>query len=239
MATTHVSPVFNPSKSECSAQATQATQASLAPLASQNEFYAFASMVLAGLPFPPLPVMVQQGEDGEYAIASSFDLLQQAIVAQQVAQQAGHVIAGNCAADVVASKTAILQQLLHDMTAHVQDALENEKLHQDAFVEKAYDIYCSAFRAYLLKNYPVCSQDLRFYPMADVSKTHTLIDHARSHLQASFIMSGCGDSAAGGAPVPSPVLSRVLSPFDGLVGTAGPSYADVIRFYAHDLGSLT
>ncbi len=41
-------------------------------------------MVVASLPFPPLPVLVLQGEDGEYGMASSFDLLQQAIVVQQL-----------------------------------------------------------------------------------------------------------------------------------------------------------
>ena len=61
---------------------------------SHNELHAFASMVMAGLPFPPLPVMVRQG-DGEYAIASSFDLLQQAIVAQQVALMIGTKHASN------------------------------------------------------------------------------------------------------------------------------------------------
>jgi hypothetical protein len=51
-------------------------------LQSQHELSAFASMVVASLPFPPLPVLVLQGEDGEYGVASSFDLLQQAIVVQ-------------------------------------------------------------------------------------------------------------------------------------------------------------
>ena len=50
---------------------------------SQYEAYAFASMIMAGLPFPPLPVVVNCGEDMEDGMASSFDLTQQAIMADQ------------------------------------------------------------------------------------------------------------------------------------------------------------
>lgn len=198
----------------------------LASLASQNDFHAFASMVLAGLPFPPLPVMVRQGEDGEYAIASSFDLLQQAIVAQQVALQSGTntrtTSTAKTAAEVVEAKTAMLMGLQQDMAAHVQDMQTARETTGDAFLEKAYDIYCCAFRAYLLDNYPVCTRDLRFYPMQDVPKNHTLMEQARSHLRGSFIMSAAG-------------YANVVSPFDG---TPAPSYAAVVRFYALDLGSL-
>ena len=47
---------------------------------SQHETSAFASMVISSLPFPPLPVLVLQGQDGEYGMASSYDLLQTAIM---------------------------------------------------------------------------------------------------------------------------------------------------------------
>lgn len=221
MAVTHASNAVHPTpqKSEC--VETLTTPTFERALASQNEFHAFASMVLAGLPFPPLPVMVRQGADGEYAIASSFDLLQQAIVAQQVALQGGTnaTSTAKSATEVVEAKTAMLMRLQRDMAAHVQNARETTS---DAFLERAYDIYCCAFRAYLLDNYPVCTRDLRFYPLQDVPKTHTLMDHARSHLKGSFIMSAAGYADA-------------VSPFDGPVP---PSYADVICFYAQDLGSL-
>jgi hypothetical protein len=36
--------------------------------------------IVASLPFPPLPVLVLQGEDSEYGMASSFDLLQTAML---------------------------------------------------------------------------------------------------------------------------------------------------------------
>jgi hypothetical protein len=45
---------------------------------SQHEACALASMVVASLPFPPLLVMVMQGEDGADCLTSSFDLLQTA-----------------------------------------------------------------------------------------------------------------------------------------------------------------
>jgi hypothetical protein len=47
---------------------------------SQHEARALASMVVASLPFPPLPVVVLQGEDGADGLASSFDLLQTAVL---------------------------------------------------------------------------------------------------------------------------------------------------------------
>jgi hypothetical protein len=45
----------------------------LARLVSIREMDALASMVITALPFPPLPLMVLQGTDGEGATASSFD----------------------------------------------------------------------------------------------------------------------------------------------------------------------
>ena len=139
MAVTHASNAVHPTpqKSEC--VETLTTPTFERALASQNEFHAFASMVLAGLPFPPLPVMVRQGADGEYAIASSFDLLQQTIVAQQVALQGGTnaTSTAKSAAEVVEAKTAMLMRLQRDMAAHVQNARETTS---DAFLERAYDI---------------------------------------------------------------------------------------------------
>ena len=49
-------------------------------LHSQHGLSSFASLVIAGLPFPPLPIMVRRGEDMEEGIGSSFDLFHQAII---------------------------------------------------------------------------------------------------------------------------------------------------------------
>ena len=92
-------------------------ETTLQQMQSQHEASAFASMVVASLPFPPLPVLVLQGEDGVYGMASSFDLLQQAIVVQQL----GCVPPGDLR-DLVQGKKAILDQLRTDMTAHYEEA---------------------------------------------------------------------------------------------------------------------
>lgn len=154
-------------------------------LQSQHEVCAFASMVVASLPFPPLPVLVLQGEDGEYGMASSFDLLQQAIIVQQL----GCVPPG----DLVQGKIEILEQLRTDMTAHYEQAvggLGRDSICSSLWVERAYEIYCSAFRSYLLRNYASCTEDLRFHHLSMVPADSIVLRQGTSHWKASRLLSG-------------------------------------------------
>ena len=108
---------------------------------SQLEAHAFASLVVASLPFPPLPVVVLQGEAGAYGLGSSYDLLQQAIAVQQT----GCAPAG----DLVECKQNILNRLRLDISAHYDQSVlcqGGSSICSYVWVAGAYDIYCSAFR---------------------------------------------------------------------------------------------
>ncbi len=80
---------------------------------SQHEARSLASMVVASLPFPPLPVVVLQGEDGADGLASSFDLLQTAVLNAHL----GLRPAGLEAEALARSKQAALARLQQDMAA--------------------------------------------------------------------------------------------------------------------------
>jgi hypothetical protein len=183
------------------------------PMRSQQEVSAFASMIVTSLPFPPLPVLVLQGEDGEYGMASSFDLLQQGIIVQQL----GCVPVG----DLVASKESILNQLRVDMCQHYEQAVSGngkESICSSQWLQKAYDIYCNAFRSYFLNNYATTSQDLRFCDVDAVPDCSTLVYQGTSHWKASRMLSG--DSA------------------DDLTTAAFCNYSQMLRSYAVDLATL-
>jgi hypothetical protein len=140
-----------------------------------------------------LGALVLQGEDGEYGMASSFDLLQQAIVVQQL----GCVPAGD--RDLVRAKKEILERLRTDMTAHYESAATcngHGSICSSLWLERAYDIYCAAFRSYLLRNYATFTQDLRFHNANTVLADSMLVRQGTSHWKASRLMSGeCETSA--------------------------------------------
>lgn len=180
-------------------------------LVSIREFDALASMVITALPFPPLPLMVLQGTDGEGATASSFDLLKQAIVLQKLrpAQRAPEQIARDKAARLLALHAA--------MQRHCNAAADRDS---EAWVEGAYLIFGEHFRLFFVENYPTCSRDLRFEPMANVSSTHVVMQQAASHVRAGMIMAAPSAGA-------------------DLIGVEFARYEDVIKHYAIDLGTLS
>jgi len=173
---------------------------------SQHELRALASMVVASLPFPPLPVMVLQGEDGADGIASSFDLLHTAVMNAQL------VPVDRDAAELARSKAAVLAELQRDMAA-----LLDSKFCADFPDGKAYEIFCGAFREYLLKHYATSTRDLRFYPLGAVAPDSVLVQQGSSHWNASRMLSAECD-ACGGAH------------FSG--------YPEMLRAYALDLATL-
>jgi hypothetical protein len=207
-------------------------ETTLQQMQSQHEASAFASMVVASLPFPPLPVLVLQGEDGEYGMASSFDLLQQAIVVQQL----GCVPPGDLR-DLVRGKKAILDNLTIDMTAHYEEAaggLGKDSLCSSLWVQRAYDIYCAAFRSYLLRNYATCTHDLRFHALDSVPADSMLVRQGTSHWKAGRVLSGeceLGTECELGADKPTtPAAISAASCFS--------SYTQMLRSYAVDLATL-
>jgi len=181
---------------------------------SQHELRAFASMVVASLPFPPLPVMVLQGEDNTDGIASSFDLLQTAVINWRLGLRPK--------ADeekIARSKKATLELLQRNMAAlYIKTDWKN--LTDDwSAVNSAYEIYCAIFRTYLLDHYGACTSDLRFYPLAAVAPDSLIVQQGSSHWKASRLSNdvkcnACGKDHFG-------------------------SYSDMIRAYALDLATLS
>ena len=173
---------------------------------SQHEVRALASMVLASLPFPPLPVMVLQGEDCEDGMASGYDLLQTAVINNTLGMQ----VSGKDVQEIARSKQATLHRLCENMVA----------LHASSFgaefpVWQAYEIFCDAFREYLVEHYPTSSRDLRFYPMDTVGVDSLLLQQGASHWSASRMLAGESQSHVHFG-----------------------SYIDLIRAYALDLATL-
>jgi hypothetical protein len=187
-------------------------------LKTQHGLHAFASMVITNLPFPPLPIMVRTG-DGEEGVGSSFDLFNQAVIAMSMAGDHASLSKD----ELVANKTVTLTTLHTNMACHYsRHLLDNAKCKANnppskAWILEAYGIYCNSFRDYLLKNYAVTSQDLRFMPMESVDKDSVVMEHAKSHVKGSFML------AIGAKEEDVPTL---------------PTYTDVIRYYAVDLATL-
>jgi hypothetical protein len=181
----------------------------LTALRSQHELDAFASMVVASLPFPPLPVMVLQGEDGADGLASSFDLLQTAVVNWQL----GLRPEGKEAEELARSKQATLEELQRDMAA-----LYASSFGVDFPVLQAYEIYCGAFRKYLLKHYATSSHDLRFCPLDAVAPDSVLVQQGTSHWNAGRMLSASCDV-------------KRCAHFSG--------YTELVHAYALDLATLS
>jgi hypothetical protein len=174
-------------------------------LQSQHEVSAFASMVVASLPFPPLPVLVLQGENGEYGMASSFDLLETAVLNAHLDFRPH----GEDDSALARSKQAMLEELQKNMAALYVSSFSAE-----CPVFQAYEIYCGAFREYLLKHYATSTLDLRFYPLDSVAPDSLLMRQGVSHWKASRVMSG------------------------EYCTTCFASYAEMLRSYAVDLATL-
>ena len=182
-----------------------------ASVISLRDLDALASMVIATLPFPPLPLMVSQGTDAESATASSFDLLKQAIILQKM-------IGTHRPAEKIAEvKQSQLRALQQEMLQHCSSGSSDGHLtniDSDEWLDAAYLIYCTHFRSYFVENYPTCSRDLRFEPIDSVAPSHLIMQQAVSHATASLIMAG-----------------------EDSMNLSFARYRDVVRYYARDLGT--
>lgn len=193
---------------------------------SQYEAYAFASMIMASLPFPPLPLVVNYGEDMEDGMASSFDLTQQAIMADQ----ANVYTTKDNDVKIMQKKIQILKNLHSNMKEHFQNAVctardNHQSIAQctntDDWIEKAYNIYTTNLRKYLLECYPNCTSDMRFFPIRDVPADHVVMGHAKSHVQSMLLQENNFENLNADS-----ICSNLNT------------YSDVIHYYACDLGSL-
>ncbi len=205
------------------------------PLRSQHELRALASMVVASLPFPPLPVMVLQGADGADGLASSFDLLQTAVVNWHLGMRP----AGQEAEAIARSKLATLARLQQDMAAlYVETDWKN--LTDDwGAVRRAYVIYCAAFRTYLLDHYGTGTRDLRFYPAEAVAADSVLVQQGTSHWRASRLLAGEGCGGEGGGAGGGAGGGELASAARRAAGARFSSYRQMVRAYALDLATLS
>jgi hypothetical protein len=149
-------------------------QRSAFALMAPDEHDAFARMLVASLPLPPLPVLVLDGfpqleRAGD--MASSFDLLRHAVVAWQTA----HPARGSAPA-LVRAKGAVLARLRAEMRAHCAGG----EAASPAWVERAHEIFCAAFRAHVRLYAPV---DVRFFPAAAVAPDAALVREGSRHWQ--------------------------------------------------------
>ena len=95
--------------------------------------------------------MVLQGTDAVDTMASSFDLLKQAIIMQRVTGT------HRSPEQIAKQKTSVLRALQEEMQRHCCSGLHTNI---DKWVEGAYVIYSTHFRSYFVENYPTCSCDL-------------------------------------------------------------------------------
>lgn len=170
----------------------------------------FASIVLAQLPFPPLPLLALKGEDARETHASTHDLLAQALVSEQVRGQQG-------LGDVSERKLEILKQLQAEV-----HGLWEVRVRSDTAptVDACYEAFQRHFRAFMAL-FPG-SPDLRFGKMADVDRGSTVWMQTHQHLQARLSNTvGVGEEA-----LVLPVRAD-----------ASASYANLIAAYAAELHS--
>ena len=125
--------------------------------------------------------------------------------------------AGQDAEALARSKQATLERLQADMAALYVEADWKNATDDWGAVQRAYEIYCAAFRTYLLDHYVISSRDLRFYPLAAVDPDSLLVKQGSSHWNAGRMLSASCD-ACGGAH------------FSG--------YPEMLRAYALDLATL-
>lgn len=173
---------------------------------SRRELDACVSMILLQLPFPPLPVLALNGH-GRETVASSHDLLSQAIGVSLLAGRSG-------VADE-ARKMRVLQRLNAEVAAEWVRAaapLGGAANWRVVSVRGIYDLYCRHFRAFMAF-YPG-SPDLRICPHTEVFPGMAPYEHAVQHLCAQ-------ETYVAGDDAPMPRVREGVH-----------SYSDLLRIYA-------
>ena len=136
---------------------------------SRNSLESHAQLIVTSLPFPSLPCMAIQGEEGEYGIAPGHDLLAAAVQCELLHPQL------NCT-EIAERKMAILIEL--------QDSLCEQYKKDPDDVEEIYKIYTTSFRNYLTLYPSSQSKDLRFWPMHHIAADDTVNQQSLNHLKA-------------------------------------------------------
>ena len=185
---------------------------------SQHELGAI--MVVANMQFPPLQVMVLSVEDASDGLASCFDLLQKAVMNAHVTLgKLCSLLTGKSEQEIAGSKQSTVEKLQKDLAAfYAQTAVDTDPtICENVFLDGSYELYCAAFRTYLLEHYPDSMRDLHFFPFASVASDSVLMSQGTSHWNASRLSLVC----------------------DTCGGDYFGSYSQLICAYAIDLATLS
>lgn len=188
-------------------------------------------MVIAQLPFPPMPMCVVVGEDREDGICSSHDLLARAIAVQHIYSR-GEIEPSFAPSDLMEKKTAVVTDLLEDLLKLSRTLPKNMTDYGNilcpvdirpsldaSLIQNIYQIFQRHFRAYF-SLYPSTSHDIRFHDIDTVDASSLVMKQAISHLHAMQLQ----------------VQDPVTHPKQDYTGTVSPrSYTEALYFYFIEL----
>lgn len=189
---------------------------------SQHEVSANTSMIIASLPFPPLPVVAGRGEDSRHDIASGHDLLSRAIavsIAKDHAMNNGNDSKIQTLSTTSTTDMNIMEKKMSILRDLYEDVVANFNTNGD-YLDAIYAIYCKQFRKYM-QLYPGCD-DLRFWPMDHIDRKHLIVQQARDHLKAEKVTA-------------NEVHQKETTSQVGNDTEQSMSYRDVIEIYAKNM----
>ena len=175
---------------------------SLFSISTRHELEAQVAMIMLQSPFPPLPIVMLNGE-GEQKMGSSHDLLSQALSVSLLSPAPSP----KAKEELLAKKRDILMELntkvsniwkleiakFMQETMHMEASRDKpdaanmynyiwKRTWRHIPIQKCYDVYCTQFRKYM-SCYPG-SHDLRIFPLSDVTMDTIVYKHALEHLKA-------------------------------------------------------
>jgi hypothetical protein len=176
----------------------------------RTELDALVAFMLVHHPIPALPVVCGQGGGSSYreSVASSHDLLANGIRFQMT--HADTYSEAQIEASTLA-KTAVLEALEHDVADEVRYWKQAEGGLPAAGVERCYQIFCTAARAYQAL-YPG-SLDMRTLPMASVCRHDVVHTQSLAHFLARDAMFLRGEAEA-------PMLPSASTAYSALIGAS-------------------
>jgi len=174
----------------------------------RTELDALVSFMLVHHPIPALPVVCGRGAGADYheTVASSHDLLANGIRFQMT--HAETYTEAQIEASTLA-KTAVLETLETDIRDEVTYWLQMEGELPPAGVDRCYNMYCTAARAYQAL-YPG-SLDMRMLPMASVCRNDVVHTQSLAHFLARDAMFVQAEG------VVAPVLPSVNTAYTSLI----------------------
>lgn len=151
----------------------------LTDVVSRRELDVLASMCIAQLPFPPMPLCVLRGSECSDGICSSHDLLATAISVHYTACRLQPLTAEDERVRMEKKRDILvsLQRMVHDAVA------------RSASVQEIYETFQQHFRQYM-QLYQACG-DLRFKPIEFVERGGPLVQQAKDHVAGMGIIESC------------------------------------------------